>query len=299
MKYLNTIVTTALVLATAALPALADPVFEDWNGTEYGGWQQNTSQTIVELMQFGGVDDSGYLHSSQTQSGFGIVGAANLSAPYTGNYATLGFSRVQCDLKFFAGAVQAVRFRVRYQNSSHGGWHVPLTDDFSAGDWRTCVVTFDPSWSDEDAIAAGWANDGSAPSFQETMSDVYYAEIRVSSSLDTEIGMDNFLLTDADATSVDPQTPLAVQLDSVHPNPFNPRTTVAFTVDRTRSVDVVVHDLRGAVVRRLVSSVLSAGDHEISWNGCDDGGRAVPSGTYMVRLAAGRNVQVSKMMLVR
>ncbi len=92
-----------------------------------------------------------------------------------------------------------------------------------------------------------------------------------------------------DATGVEddgPDLPAAVssRLLSAAPNPFNPMTMIHFEVARAGRCELVVHDLRGRVVRTLVAGDLSVGRHEARWDGHDTAGRRVPSGTYMVRL---------------
>lgn len=69
------------------------------------------------------------------------------------------------------------------------------------------------------------------------------------------------------------------------PNPFNPSTTIAFALPRQEAVDLTIHDLRGRVVRRLLTAAsLPAGAHEVVWDGRDDAGAAVASGTYLCAL---------------
>ncbi|MCB1182797.1 S8 family serine peptidase [bacterium] len=84
------------------------------------------------------------------------------------------------------------------------------------------------------------------------------------------------------------------------PNPFNPRTTIRFVTARSGPVRLDIHDVRGARVRRLVAGSLAAGDHDVTWDGCDDAGRGLASGTYFARLAApGSPDAVRKLTLVR
>ena len=73
-------------------------------------------------------------------------------------------------------------------------------------------------------------------------------------------------------------------IESVFPNPFNPRATVAFAVDRTRELAVSVYDLRGRLVVELVQAVFETGRHEVVWDGTATDGRTAPSGVYLVRL---------------
>ena len=61
------------------------------------------------------------------------------------------------------------------------------------------------------------------------------------------------------------------------PNPFNPRTTLSFTLPTTQHVRLDIHDLRGRLVTTLVRGTLPVGRHEVVWNGRDSSARDVPS----------------------
>ena len=92
--------------------------------------------------------------------------------------------------------------------------------------------------------------------------------------------------------------PAPIQITS-HPNPFNPSTTISFTIPETTPVTLTIHSITGQKVRALVSERLHAGSHTIVWDGRDDGGQAVSSGLYLSRLDAGGTVAAGKMTLVR
>ncbi|MFN2371746.1 MAG: FlgD immunoglobulin-like domain containing protein, partial [Candidatus Krumholzibacteriia bacterium] len=64
-------------------------------------------------------------------------------------------------------------------------------------------------------------------------------------------------------------------------------------------VTVDVHDLRGALVRRLHAGRLDGGERTLVWDGRDRGGRAAASGVYLVRLKAGQEVATGRVVLVR
>lgn len=83
------------------------------------------------------------------------------------------------------------------------------------------------------------------------------------------------------------------------PNPFNPRTSVAFTQAAAGPVAVTIHDVRGRQVRRLHAGPLAAGRHVLSWDGRSDQGGELPSGLYLARAAAGGEVRTLKLVLVR
>lgn len=92
---------------------------------------------------------------------------------------------------------------------------------------------------------------------------------------------------------------LSVLLRPAWPNPFNPRTRLAFSLSRSGEVALDVFSIDGRRVRELHRGILSAGEHQSIWNGLDDAGRGVASGTYLVQLRAEGSSQSRKITLVR
>ena len=99
-------------------------------------------------------------------------------------------------------------------------------------------------------------------------------------------------------SGIGPVSPLAV-LRSIHPNPFNPATTISFSLAAQSNVRLDVHDVGGRLVRRLLETTLPGGDHTAKWDGRSDTGRMLPSGQYFARLTMDSSTQVRKMVLVR
>ncbi len=101
-------------------------------------------------------------------------------------------------------------------------------------------------------------------------------------------------------TSPRPAPPLAL-LDQNRPNPFNPRTTIRFTVAGSAPVPVTltIVDLHGRRIRRLIDDQLVSGDHEVVWDGQDEGGRQVASGVYVYEMDQGGRREARRMVLVR
>ena len=98
----------------------------------------------------------------------------------------------------------------------------------------------------------------------------------------------------------DPVTPGAALTVSAYPNPFNPRVMIRFEVPRRAEVALTVFDVRGRVVRRLLTGeALDAGPHGVIWNGCDDQRQAMPAGTYLARITVGGQTVVQKLSLVK
>lgn len=106
--------------------------------------------------------------------------------------------------------------------------------------------------------------------------------------------------TDAPA----PETPRSerrgdLRIESVQPNPFNPRTSIAFSMPSAGTATLTVHDTAGRAVRRLLHEALAQGSHVVEWDGRDDLGRAVASGVYVARLVSGGQAQQAKLVLLK
>jgi len=93
--------------------------------------------------------------------------------------------------------------------------------------------------------------------------------------------------------------PAVTRLNGNYPNPFNPETTIAFSLARSGKVALKVYNLRGELVTTLVNDNRNAGDYAIRWNGRDQANRAVASGIYLYRLEANGSVWTRKAMLLK
>lgn len=84
-----------------------------------------------------------------------------------------------------------------------------------------------------------------------------------------------------------------------YPNPFNPSTTIAFDLPETQHVKLEIFDISGRKVRTLVNKTVNAGRHQVNWDGHNETGMLVASGTYLYHIKAGEFTQVRKMMLLK
>ena len=88
-------------------------------------------------------------------------------------------------------------------------------------------------------------------------------------------------------------------LDQNMPNPFNPATTIRYSIAQDENVSLVVYDVAGRQVRTLVENRQRADVYKVTWDGVNDHGERVASGMYFYRLAAGKFVETRKMMLLK
>jgi hypothetical protein len=83
------------------------------------------------------------------------------------------------------------------------------------------------------------------------------------------------------------------------PNPFGLGTAVRYAVPTDAHVRVTVHDVAGRTVRVLFEGARRAGTYEAGWDGADAAGRQVASGIYFLKLVAGRETAVAKLVSIR
>ena len=96
------------------------------------------------------------------------------------------------------------------------------------------------------------------------------------------------------------ENPVVVALlGANHPNPFNPRTTISFTLPEACRAEIAIYDPAGRLVRTLVRRHLTAGAHSTVWDGRTDGGTRAASGVYFCRLLTPAGVESSSMVMVR
>jgi hypothetical protein len=88
-------------------------------------------------------------------------------------------------------------------------------------------------------------------------------------------------------------------LQQNHPNPFNPSTTITYTLNERATTAVVIYDAAGSLVVRLDAGEHDAGTRSVNWNGRDASGRPMASGVYFYRLEGVAGLAARKMVLLK
>jgi hypothetical protein len=104
--------------------------------------------------------------------------------------------------------------------------------------------------------------------------------------------------TSQTGTSTTDPLPLDFKLLANYPNPFNPETTIPYTVPRTAIVVIQIYDVLGRAVRTWEAKT-PQGRHVIIWDGRNEQGEYMPAGVYIVRLRAGQFQDQKKMILLK
>jgi len=89
------------------------------------------------------------------------------------------------------------------------------------------------------------------------------------------------------------------QIQSNYPNPFNPSTTIAFSIPETGRVRVSVYNIKGQKVKELLNTEMTRGNHRLIWDGKDANNRIVGSGIYFFKLESGGKTSIRKAMLMK
>jgi hypothetical protein len=85
-------------------------------------------------------------------------------------------------------------------------------------------------------------------------------------------------------TGADDGTLLVNRLGHARPNPFNPSTTIGYSIAAPSRVTIRVFDVAGRVVRTLVDAHVAAGRRTVVWDGTSDAGKHAASGVYFVKM---------------
>jgi cytoskeletal protein CcmA (bactofilin family) len=95
------------------------------------------------------------------------------------------------------------------------------------------------------------------------------------------------------------QIPAEFKLSRNYPNPFNPTTNISFQLPENSKVTIAVYDILGNRVRTLVNENKAAGYYTVQWNGLNDNGMSLSSGTYFYQIQAGQYISTKKMLLIK
>ena len=153
------------------------------------------------------------------------------------------------------------------------------------------------------ALASRLAPEGLVESMSLSPEEVEFLEetftrLNLTPEIDTALRIALYGIADPASA---PGLPRTFALEQNFPNPFNPATTITYTVPvgNKERVTLKVYSLRGQLIRTLVDIPKPAGSYTIFWDGADETGRPVPSGVYLYRMQAGDFLQLRKMVLLK
>ena len=130
----------------------------------------------------------------------------------------------------------------------------------------------------------GITNDGEYMYCSDNFRNVYKYEIIENSAID-ENNIDTL------------EYPIQIR---TYPNPFNPTTTISFSIQEGSKIDLSVYNIKGQKIKTLANNEFIKGSHSIVWNGVDEFGKNVSSGVYLYKLNVnGKNEAMKKCLLLK
>jgi hypothetical protein len=199
-----------------------------------------------------------------------------------------------------------------FQNN---GWNVLGANYLSNGDLLLLIngylnnsptvrhIFITPQWQQDlpvdSVVLTGW---GSLPPSVSLLSDrawIAMAGGRDNQGNNATVFLQGVVIADTPNPDPDPQAPAMLCLDNCSPNPFNPSTSISFSLPLAGKATISVYDLRGRKIATIMDSDMPVGKHSITWNGKDSKGKDMASGVYILHLDAGGKHHSRKVTLMK
>ena len=223
-------------------------------------------------------EDPGRLYTISTQTGeaeiLGLGGGTTWYPEYSPDGKWMLYSLLDYDTKDFERNVP--KSSIHVYNTETGTYINLLPDDTIFSRWAT------------------WSPDGRKICYVYDDNGTYELYI-----CDFEFANASDDISDDIQLSVDNETPSAFEILGNYPNPFNPSTTIEFSLAEAGTADISLYNVAGQKVRELLSGSIKAGVHTVVWDGRDDSGLAVSAGVYIVKMTMGSSVTAKSIMLVK
>jgi hypothetical protein len=85
-----------------------------------------------------------------------------------------------------------------------------------------------------------------------------------------------------------------------YPNPFNPTTTISFSIPEQSKIQIMIYNIKGQKVKTVTNESFDKGNHFVVWNGVDDSGKSVSSGVYFYNLNVnGKSNSIKRCLLLK
>lgn len=94
-------------------------------------------------------------------------------------------------------------------------------------------------------------------------------------------------------------TPLNFTMEQNFPNPFNPSTTIQFSITNNSRVKINIYSTNGELVNSILNEELPVGEHKVVWDGTNLKGTRVPTGVYFYQLVVNQRSETKKMLLLQ
>ena len=185
---------------------------------------------------------------------------------------------------------QAFYFFENIENIQEGDWILSFNGDkvIGAREWQGSTIDVPAMGDDGSYLTAGYIEAGSIPTFKLLSGGkLTNLEGDIPAFANNEL----YMVASLSEAIALPET---FNLDRAYPNPFNPVTTLRFSLPVSSQISLTIYNLQGREIISLVDGNLDAGYHSVIWNA-----DVHSSGVYFVKMIAGEYVNTQKLMLVK
>lgn len=140
---------------------------------------------------------------------------------------------------------------------------------------------------------------GNKRAYEYDPSKGWYNLAQMGSEYDYTLFMRTTMLTPTGVAEIENKVPEKFEISSNYPNPFNPTTSIKYSLPVGENVSIIIYDITGKEVAKLVNNYQNAGTYVVTWNGKDNYGAQAASGVYLYRIQAGNYVKTQKMTLLK
>ena len=173
------------------------------------------------------------------------------------------------------------------------GWEMSMDDDFQ---YFEVYRAINPDFTDANVYAT------TEPVFSDgdvTIGQTYYYAVSAVDANGNVSDPTNVVTTSIVSVHDAEMIPTAYGLSQNYPNPFNPTTSIEFALPEASEISLEIYNLLGQKVRTLVNGYVPAGYINTSWDGLDQNGKEISSGTYIYRLQTADQTFSKKMVLMK
>jgi hypothetical protein len=279
--------------------AARETLFADGFETGASGWTHGGTKDEWQVAAPAGLfEDPATAYAGAKIAGTDITGLGNALGRYEDNTDSW-FESPAVDCSLATGVRLSFARKLAIERSNGNTWDYArvLVNGTTVWESASSANTNDPAWALQNLDISPFADGRKS------------VKVRWTLRSDGSINYGGWNLDEVRLTGLKPAPPLAavgptpgpgaLLLHASIPNPAFASTLLRFELPRATRAELSVFDVHGRCVRTLVQRELSAGPHEVMWDGRDGDGHAAASGIYFYRLTAAQNVVSRRLTLLR
>ena len=155
-------------------------------------------------------------------------------------------------------------------------------------------------WSENAGCIEGeWDDDDEGDDEEEWPCEDIESQLECEYSEGCEWINDSCESKDDDGGALNNDTDLVYNLLKNYPNPFNPETTINFSISEPSEISLKIYNMYGKEVCNLISDFYLSGNYSVKWNAVDNDGNELSSGIYIYQLSTKNSTYSNRMVLIK